>query len=92
MLCPHCNIDIPDRDIAHHLSRKGGSSRSEAKRLASAKNGKLGGRKRLNYVCTCGFDATARYRADPTMTIADIWSRHRQYCGEPNYVEPQEPN
>jgi len=24
MICPHCNKDIPDKDLAKHLASKGG--------------------------------------------------------------------
>jgi hypothetical protein len=44
MQCPHCREEIADELLAHHLAAKGGASKSEAKRLASARNGRLGGR------------------------------------------------
>jgi hypothetical protein len=46
MLCPHCNQDIDDRDIARHLAAKGGGSRSEAKIAACRLNASIGGRRK----------------------------------------------
>jgi hypothetical protein len=47
MQCPHCREEIADELLARHLAAKGGASKSEAKRLASARNGKLGGRPKI---------------------------------------------
>jgi hypothetical protein len=48
MICPHCNQEIDDKEIARHLAskggRKGGRSTSPAKQAASRRNAKLGGR------------------------------------------------
>jgi len=41
MKCPNCNQII---EVFQEAGRKGGSSRSEAKRKSSALNGRLGGR------------------------------------------------
>ena len=42
--CPHCKKTIEIEDPAAALGRIGGQSTSEAKRKASAENGKKGGR------------------------------------------------
>jgi hypothetical protein len=40
MNCPHCKERILDTEIAHYLAAKGGSVKSERKRIASRENGK----------------------------------------------------
>lgn len=44
MICPHCKNQISDTEVAHYFASKGGRSTSEAKRAASRRNAKLGGR------------------------------------------------
>ena len=46
MRCPHCGRDIDDQEVARHLAAKGGAARTELKREASRRNGRLGGRPR----------------------------------------------
>jgi len=50
MHCPKCGFTIDDREISHHLAAKGGLARSQAKREASRRNGRLGGRPRKKEV------------------------------------------
>ena len=50
MTCPHCGTEIPkelvEKEAASTIGRLGGSAKTEAKKKASAENGKLGGRPR----------------------------------------------